>query len=319
MNLTDLKFHELSNLFPLMDEDSDELRRLAEDIKANGLLEPIVVLDGLVLDGRNRYRACQLAGVRLTEDHVIQFEEYFPDTDPFQFVMAKNLQRRQLTTSQRAALGEEVFKWLAVHLLSPRENGASSIEDVGKEIDQRYGLAASLTQVSAKSVERAVSVLNADPGLHKEVRAGKTNLHQATEAVKQRKKEAKASLMDKDEAQQRILEICGEKFWSAMMAKRMAGLKTGAERVALADRPNAELKVLSAIMFWGELTLSEALEFKKQRFGKAVTKKWKLEDLMAVMGTEAEYQESFVTTDREFSYKVTIERFTPKARTKSSE
>ena len=41
-----------------------ELRELAADIKANGLHEPLTLTpDGLLLDGRNRMLACEMAGV----------------------------------------------------------------------------------------------------------------------------------------------------------------------------------------------------------------------------------------------------------------
>ena len=40
------------------------MAELAESIKANGLRNPIVVTpDGLILDGRNRWRACQRVGI----------------------------------------------------------------------------------------------------------------------------------------------------------------------------------------------------------------------------------------------------------------
>jgi hypothetical protein len=45
----------------------NELADLAEDIRANGLIHPIVVDgDGILIDGRNRLRACELAGVEPT-------------------------------------------------------------------------------------------------------------------------------------------------------------------------------------------------------------------------------------------------------------
>ena len=47
---------------------SPRLRRVAfdslvADIRANGLREPITLYDGMVLDGRNRYRACEAARI----------------------------------------------------------------------------------------------------------------------------------------------------------------------------------------------------------------------------------------------------------------
>lgn len=43
---------ELSNIFPAM--TSDETRELEADIKKNGLLEPIILLDGKIPDGYHR-------------------------------------------------------------------------------------------------------------------------------------------------------------------------------------------------------------------------------------------------------------------------
>ena len=35
------------------------LKELRDDIKKNGLRDPLLLLDGKLLDGRNRYRACR--------------------------------------------------------------------------------------------------------------------------------------------------------------------------------------------------------------------------------------------------------------------
>ena len=48
--------------FPTMDEQA--LRRLADDIKQRGLLDPVVTHDGVLVDGRSRILACRLARVR---------------------------------------------------------------------------------------------------------------------------------------------------------------------------------------------------------------------------------------------------------------
>jgi ParB-like chromosome segregation protein Spo0J len=56
--------HQSADLFPIMTDE--ELADLAADIKANGLLHPIVVdKDGVLIDGRNRARPCEIAEVEL--------------------------------------------------------------------------------------------------------------------------------------------------------------------------------------------------------------------------------------------------------------
>ena len=94
-----MKIHPFAELFPPVDEDA--LRRLAQDIAANGLRHPIWILDGQILDGRNRWNACKLVGV---ECKAVEYE----GDDPLGFVVSLNLHRRQLTPSQRAMIGVEL-------------------------------------------------------------------------------------------------------------------------------------------------------------------------------------------------------------------
>ena len=95
-------WHEYANLFPMlpMGEALDALR---EDIRANGVLEPIVFLDGKVLDGRHRYTLARELGIEYPR------VEYTSD-DPLGFVIAKNLHRRQLSESQRAMVASKLAK-----------------------------------------------------------------------------------------------------------------------------------------------------------------------------------------------------------------
>jgi hypothetical protein len=92
-----MEYHEAAAMFPFLEgKDFEEFKA---DIARHGLKEPIVLLGGKILDGRNRYRA-----ILEIEDEAIQpeFVEYTGDQAPEDFVRSKNLYRRHLTASQRA-------------------------------------------------------------------------------------------------------------------------------------------------------------------------------------------------------------------------
>lgn len=86
--------HPAAELFPMMDER--EIKEMAEDIRLNGLREPITKCEGKVLDGRNRLKACDRAGVEPS------FVELPPGESPAAFVWSKNYARRHLTIHQRS-------------------------------------------------------------------------------------------------------------------------------------------------------------------------------------------------------------------------
>jgi len=97
MSTTTLPFHPLANLFPLM--EGDEFDALVADIKARGLIERIIVYDGAILDGRNRYRACLEAGVEPT---IQRYEKGGLELqDPVAWVISRSLRRRHLTPEDK--------------------------------------------------------------------------------------------------------------------------------------------------------------------------------------------------------------------------
>jgi hypothetical protein len=99
----DLKFHPLADLVPSM-RDS-EYEDLKADIKANGLLMPIVLFEGKVLDGRHRLRACRAVDV---EPRFTEGTDWIGD--PAGFVLSANLHRRHLTAEQRREIIAKVIK-----------------------------------------------------------------------------------------------------------------------------------------------------------------------------------------------------------------
>lgn len=111
-----LEFHPLANLFPLIEGKAFE--DLARDITENDLQDPIELLDGKILDGRNRYRALvryNIVDADLTADDLldgagifVDWREQHPFDDPLTWVLSKNLHRRHLDESQRAIVASKL-------------------------------------------------------------------------------------------------------------------------------------------------------------------------------------------------------------------
>lgn len=102
--MTQIEYHPAANLFPMMEWDN--LQALVKDIRKNGLLEDIELLEGKILDGRNRYQACLLAKVEP------RFATVTP-RDPVAYVLSKNLVRRQLSFGQRSMIAARAKEYYA--------------------------------------------------------------------------------------------------------------------------------------------------------------------------------------------------------------
>ncbi len=94
-NSPQMKNHPFAELFPMLSDI--ELKPLIADIQKNGLIEPITTYGDKILDGRNRYRACELAGVVPALTPFVG-----DDAKALDLVVSKNLHRRHLNASQRA-------------------------------------------------------------------------------------------------------------------------------------------------------------------------------------------------------------------------
>lgn len=166
--------HPAAELFPLMTDA--ELRETADDIREHGLNEPIILLDGLVLDGRNRLRACEMIGV----------EPRFVDWDgrggsPVAFVLSENLHRRHLSASQRALIANKARPMFEAEAREAQRGGqggtllAPKVEQATREAETARK-AATLAGVSTSSVYAAARVEREAPSLVAEIMAGKTSL-----------------------------------------------------------------------------------------------------------------------------------------------
>jgi len=90
-----LKDHPFAGLFDLL--STRELADLSENIAAHGQREPVMIHRNMILDGRNRYRACRLKGLP------VRYEQFAGTNDEaLDYVISKNVYRRHLSSSQRA-------------------------------------------------------------------------------------------------------------------------------------------------------------------------------------------------------------------------
>ncbi len=155
------EIHPVAAMFPML--AADELQELADDIKANGQVQPIMLdANGQLIDGRNRLAACKLAGV----DPV--FDQLEKDRDPVAYILSTNVARRHLSKGQRA--------------MAIARTAALKIKPQA-ELAEAAG-------TTSGYVSQANAVLRFAPDLIDSVMAGATPLNDAYKAAQDRKKAA---------------------------------------------------------------------------------------------------------------------------------
>ncbi len=162
-----LKIHPAALAFPEM--SSAELQELADDIKQHGLVHPVVRDgDGLVLDGRNRLKACEVAGLEP------RFTVYKGE-NPVGYIVSVNLKRRHLNESQRALVGAR----LATLRLGANQHKRGSANVPTQTI------AAALLNISERSIRHAAIVRDSGkPELIRDVEQGKVSVSAAAKQAK---------------------------------------------------------------------------------------------------------------------------------------
>jgi hypothetical protein len=131
--------------------------------------------DGRILDGLNRYRACQQLGIPPSFDH-------YDGEDETAFVFSKNVARRHLTTSQRAMIAAQLAAMKVGDNQHSKEGGqnwppstsTSSIKSSAKTMKVSTGLVKVAKSVLAKG----------DQDLIKDVVSGKITVSKAEKELK---------------------------------------------------------------------------------------------------------------------------------------
>lgn len=169
--------HELCSLFPLLVGYDFECLKL--DIKTNGQQEPIVLHDGKILDGMNRYRACLEVGIKPS------FMKYSGDSIAT-YVLSANLHRRHLTPGQQASIVACVQDWGKAQKVGKPKSGNVTGLDTTASRQAASG-------ASDKTQRNADKVAKADPELAKQVARGEVTLPQAVKKVSKKTKQKKSA------------------------------------------------------------------------------------------------------------------------------
>jgi hypothetical protein len=165
--------------------DAIALDELTEDIRKNGLNEPIVLYDGKILDGRSRFQACSKAQV---EPKFANFTSVHPivnkapaqtekDTIALNWVVSRNVSRRHLDSSQRAMVASR---------LANMGLGQSSTGGVTR------GEAAKKLNVSTTLVSQASTIAREAPEKVADIESGKTTISKVVNELKASSSKEKA-------------------------------------------------------------------------------------------------------------------------------
>ena len=147
-----MKPHPFANIFPLL--EGEPFDNLVADIKANGLLQAITIHGNMILDGRNRLRACEAAGIEP------RFVEY-GGGDPLSFVLSQNLHRRHLDESQRAMIAAKLANMPAhrpadksANLRTSQSEAAAKLNVSERTVSSAVGVRAYATPELIEAVEQ---------------------------------------------------------------------------------------------------------------------------------------------------------------------
>ena len=176
-----MQFHEIANVWPMMDDES--IQRLADDIRDNGLHQPIWTYEGKVLDGRNRLTACKIAGVEPV------FREYKGD-EPTAFAVSLNDRRRHMTKGALAAVAAELEPMFAAdakrryeQTVGRPKKSVEKIPPISTSQPKAREQAAQSVGVNDRYVSDAKKVKEEAPEVFERLKAGKVTLQDAKREV----------------------------------------------------------------------------------------------------------------------------------------
>jgi len=163
-----MELHPLCTYFPRMSDA--EFISLKDNLRENGQTYPIYTLDGMILDGGNRYRALCELGI---EPVIVEYK----GSNPTQFILSSNLHRRHLSQGQSAAIVSASQSWINAQAAYNPESQDTVQLDTTIARAKQSGVGQRTQQLADKLVKEAPAELV------KEVLDGKKSLNKAIKEI----------------------------------------------------------------------------------------------------------------------------------------
>ncbi|MDQ0040841.1 hypothetical protein [Variovorax boronicumulans] len=159
--------HPLSAAFPAMSDG--EYTELLDSITDIGVQNPIALHEGMVLDGWNRYRACEELGYECPE-------RIYDGDDPVRFVRAQNKHRRHLSLGAWALVEVALSAW--------RPSGRPEKGELSSPFPSNEQMAANVG-VTVRTIQHAKVVsASGAPEVKAAVEAGSVSVREAATIAK---------------------------------------------------------------------------------------------------------------------------------------
>jgi len=195
-----MKTHHLAKYFPLL--EGEEFDLLVKDIEENGQLEPIVMVGDEILDGVNRWRACEELGIP-------PWVTSYDGDNPLSYVISLNIRRRHLSISQKSMLATNMLPEFEAEAekvrlanLKQNRNDQTTISEVGLSRER----AAKQFGVSGPSVQRAKRIKEEAPEKAEAIIRGEETVYGVDSELRKAKAEETAKEREGKEEEKKVKE-----------------------------------------------------------------------------------------------------------------
>ena len=185
---------EFRDLIPPLNDD--ELAMLEESIIANGCESPLIVWNGVIVDGHNRHAICQKHGIPFA----VTEKEFSSREDAMLWMLRNQLGRRNLNSYQRSDLALKLEPLMAseAKLRKGQRTDLGQNSAPGSQMGKTSHKLAEMAGVSHDTIKK-VKKLNeaADEETKSKLRRGEVTVHKAYTELMQKEHENETRICDR--------------------------------------------------------------------------------------------------------------------------